>query len=138
MTRGDARVRETHTMMTRSIARSFPAPLIRELAKSLETDAKAESAVPSYTHWNPAIRWLMFRRLEVIRETVWTHLNLDTAVLDFGCGIGLLIPVLAPRVATLFACDEHISPAHATARRFGADNVVSLRPDELCQPHPRL
>jgi 2-polyprenyl-3-methyl-5-hydroxy-6-metoxy-1,4-benzoquinol methylase len=123
-------------MKTSSVARCFPAGLIIELAGALDTDAKAESAVPSYTHWNPAIRWLMFRRLEVIREMVLSSLSRhagrnDTAALDFGCGIGMLIPSLAPGLKTLYACDEQLSPAQATARRFGASNVVYVHPDEL-------
>ena len=27
-----------------------------------------EMAIPSYLHWNPLIRWLMWRRYEVVAE----------------------------------------------------------------------
>jgi predicted TPR repeat methyltransferase len=119
-----------------SLAEQFPPSLVKALAVSLSTEAIAESAVPSYTHWNPAIRWLMFRRLEVIREMASTVLHErvergNLAALDFGCGIGVMIPALASSVATLFVCDEQLAPARATAERFAADNVVFVPPEEI-------
>ena len=126
----------SEAMRTDSIAKWFPAPLVRQLAASLSTEANDESAVPSYTHWNPAIRWLMFRRLEVIRKMALTALAREgpgagTVALDFGCGLGMMIPALAPSVETLYVCDEQLAPARATAQCFAAKNVVCLHPDEL-------
>jgi 2-polyprenyl-3-methyl-5-hydroxy-6-metoxy-1,4-benzoquinol methylase len=123
-------------LTTGSMAEWFPAPLVRKLAESLSSEANDESAVPSYTHWNPAIRWLMFRRLEVIRQMSLTALarqraRAGVAALDFGCGIGMLIPALAPSVQVLYVCDEQLAPARATAQWFAAENVVCLLPDEL-------
>jgi len=123
-------------MMAGSLSKRFPASLVHKLAESLQTDANAESAIPSYTHRIPAIRWLMFRRLEVIRKMALEELARDgsragLAALDFGCGIGMMIPALAPKVKTLYLCDEQITPARATAEWFQAGNVVCLTPDEL-------
>ena len=119
-----------------SLAARFPAALVRELARTLSAEESAESAVPSYTHWNPAIRWLMFRRLELIRRMASEALAGIAArdrllALDFGCGIGMLIPVVAPQVAELYLCDERLAPARATARLFAATNVVCLPPGEV-------
>lgn len=121
---------------TEPISAWFPADVLRSLSASLSTDARDESAVPSYTHWNPAIRWLMFRRLECIRRMALSSLARgpgDASALDFGCGLGMLVPVLAPRVATLYACDEQLAPVRASAALFAAANVVALAPDELAE-----
>ena len=119
------------------IARQFPPSLVRRFAASLSKDAGDESAIPSYTHWNPAIRWLMFRRLEVIRQMALQAIAAQPAVaaqraaLDYGCGIGMLIPTLSPAVGTLFLCDEQIAPAQETAKWFGAENIVPFLPQEF-------
>ena len=123
-------------MMAGSISKRFPASLVHKLASSLQTAANAESAIPSYTHRIPAIRWLMFRRLDVIRTMALRELARDgaragRAALDFGCGIGMMIPDLAPRVEKLYLCDEQLTPARATAEWFHAGNVVCLPPDDL-------
>jgi 2-polyprenyl-3-methyl-5-hydroxy-6-metoxy-1,4-benzoquinol methylase len=119
-----------------SLSESFPAPLVRELTASLSAEAIAESAVPSYTHRNPGIRWLMFRRLDLIRQMATRELARDAehgnlAALDFGCGIGMMIPALARCVEILYVCDEQLAPARATAQWFGAANVVCLLPEEV-------
>jgi len=123
-------------MTAGSVSRCFPASLVRKLAASLHTEANAESAIPSYTHRIPAIRWLMFRRLDVIRKMALAELARDRArtgraALDFGCGIGMMIPALAPSVERLFLCDEQLAPARGTAEWFRAGNVVCLLPEEL-------
>jgi SAM-dependent methyltransferase len=109
---------------------------VRQLAESLPAGAVDESAVPSYTHRIPAIRWLMFRRLDLIRKMALKELARSEAragrkALDFGCGIGMMIPALAGHVGTLYLCDEQLAPARTTTEWFHADNVVCLSPDEL-------
>jgi len=94
-----------------SAAARFPAALVRKLSESLRPDAAAESAVPSYTHRIPMIRWLMFRRLDMIERMALAELPRNAtraghSALDFGCGIGMMIP-------------------------FHAANVVFLPPEEL-------
>jgi SAM-dependent methyltransferase len=120
-----------------SAAGRFPASLVRKLSESLPPAAAAESAVPSYTHRIPLIRWLMFRRLDVIEKMALAELarSADHAAvlsaLDYGCGVGMMIPALAPRVETLYLCDEQLAPARVAAEWFHAANVVCLLPDEL-------
>jgi len=120
----------------RTLAEWFPASVVRSLAAPLTTEANAESAIPSYTHWNPAIRWLMFRRLEMIRRMALQILggeecHPEAAALDYGCGIGMMIPALAGSVETLYLCDEQLAPARSTVARFDAKNVVLVPPDAL-------
>jgi 2-polyprenyl-3-methyl-5-hydroxy-6-metoxy-1,4-benzoquinol methylase len=119
----------------------FPAQRVHALAASLSREANDESAVPSYTHWNPAIRWLMFRRLEVTRRMALEALaagrgRAGLSALDFGCGLGMLIPALGGSVESLFVCDEQLGPARSTAEAFAAANVVCLGPDEVATRIP--
>lgn len=119
-----------------SAAARFPAALVRKLSESLRPDAAAESAVPSYTHRIPMIRWLMFRRLDMIERMALAELPRNAtraghSALDFGCGIGMMIPALTSRVETLYLCDEQLAPARVTAEWFHAANVVFLPPEEL-------
>jgi SAM-dependent methyltransferase len=66
-------------------------------------------AVPSYPHRNPLIRWLMWRRYEIIAELA--GFSSDMTVLEFGCGVGLFLPELAATCGRVMACDLH--PQHA-------------------------
>jgi len=70
-----------------------------------------EMAIPSYLHWNPLIRWLMWRRYEAVAELA--ALAPGQRVLEFGCGIGLFLPTLAARVGAAYAIDRF--PAFARA-----------------------
>jgi ubiquinone/menaquinone biosynthesis C-methylase UbiE len=127
-------VKANSTAQSRSLAKHFPASLVRTLAQPLTIEANAESAIPSYTHWNPAIRWLMFRRLDVIREMALQTLGGEpphpgATALDYGCGIGMMIPALAGSVETLYLSDEQLVPARATVARFEMKNVVCVPPE---------
>jgi SAM-dependent methyltransferase len=61
-----------------------------------------EMAVPSYTHRNPLIRWLMWRRYEVIASFLEAGAD---AALEFGCGMGLFLPTLAATHPCVWAID---------------------------------
>ena len=76
-----------------------------------------EMAIPSYLHWNPLIRWLMWRRYEVVAELA--ELRPATRVLEFGCGIGLFLPTLAARAGTVYAVDRFPQFAQALVASRG-------------------
>ena len=48
----------------------------------------------NYTHKNPLMRWIFWKRLQIILEIVEKASNLDS-VLDFGMGWGVLLPSLS-------------------------------------------
>lgn len=48
----------------------------------------------NYTHKNPLMRWIFWKRLQIILEMVKKASNLDS-VLDFGMGWGVLLPSLS-------------------------------------------
>lgn len=88
---------------------------IRALSTMKNTGATAadldEMAVPSYLHWNPLIRWLMWRRYEAISELA--EFSGDENALEFGCGLGVFLPSLAGNCSQAYAID--LFPAYALA-----------------------
>jgi 2-polyprenyl-3-methyl-5-hydroxy-6-metoxy-1,4-benzoquinol methylase len=87
-----------------------------------------EMAIPSYLHWNPLIRWLMWRRYEVVAELA--ELAPGAHVLEFGCGIGLFLPTLAARAGTVYAIDRfpQFAKAFAASRGLPVTFVDSVEP----------
>lgn len=82
---------------------------------------RAEMAVPSYSHRNPLIRWLFWKRLDVAVE--FAALRPSDAVLDFGTGSGILLPTLAAGAGRVAATDIELVPGRRTAAARGL-NVV--------------
>ena len=74
-----------------------------------------EMAIPSYLHGNPLIRWLMWRRYEVIAQYL-DDVDGNTA-LEFGCGLGLFLPELNARFDRVFATDLFPDYARALSER---------------------
>lgn len=118
-----------------------PKELVLQLSQSLVGEQRDESAVPSYTHGNPLVRWIIFRRLDVImafvNEILPNHApNRGTAGLDFGCGVGLLMPFLAARFETLHVTDICLDGAKATASHYDCRNVRFHSPSEVFSAIP--
>ncbi|RMF86277.1 MAG: class I SAM-dependent methyltransferase, partial [Nitrospirae bacterium] len=96
--------------------------LIARVAAPLDREQRDESAVPSYLHPNPLVRWMITRRLEVAAELAGEALAAagpEPEGLDFGCGVGLLAPTLAPHLARLHLTDLDTRPAAALVEALG-------------------
>jgi len=61
-----------------------------------------ETAIPSYTHWNPLVQKLFWKRLESLLLMVPKQ---NKRILDFGCGSGILLPFLADRATNVVGID---------------------------------
>jgi 2-polyprenyl-3-methyl-5-hydroxy-6-metoxy-1,4-benzoquinol methylase len=61
-----------------------------------------EMAIPTYTHANPLIRWLMWRRYDCLGKMLDTN---SGAAMEFGCGIGLFLAELSKHYSRVFAID---------------------------------
>lgn len=83
----------------------------------LSEHQRDEMAIPSYLHANPLIRWLMWRRYEVIATLA--AFDRSMTVLEFGCGIGLFLPTLACKCAHVYAADLFPQFAEQLAVRLG-------------------
>ena len=86
---------------------------IRALVARANVDISAadrdEMAIPSYLHDNSLIRWLMWRRYEVIAELA--NFSGSQHALEFGCGLGLFLPTLAGHCREVSAVE--LFPAYA-------------------------
>ncbi len=89
--------------MLRRLPRSVIAELAQWSENHISSEQRDEMAIPSHTHRNPLIRWLMWRRCEVIHALA--NLGESEAVLEFGCGMGLFLPALADTAGKVWAVD---------------------------------
>ncbi|MDH5527494.1 MAG: class I SAM-dependent methyltransferase [Nitrospirota bacterium] len=98
----------------------IPLTTIREILQATVQDIPEhdldEMAIPSYTHSNPLIRWLMWRRYRVIERMA--ELAPDENVLEFGCGIGLFLATLSGQGRTVSAIDLFPQFARTLAERM--------------------
>jgi 2-polyprenyl-3-methyl-5-hydroxy-6-metoxy-1,4-benzoquinol methylase len=100
------------TNALRMAVRVSPAEL-RAATEALSPADRAEMAVPSYSHWNPLIRWLFWWRLDSAVRLA--ELAPGAAVLDYGTGSGILLPTLASVAKRIVATDIELAPSRATA-----------------------
>lgn len=97
--------------------------LLRAVASQLPEDVVAELAIPSYTHRNPLMRFLVWERLACALEWLDTLPEAPRVVLDFGCGVGPLFRGFARRGLRVIGCDVHADVARAAARWAGCENI---------------
>lgn len=89
--------------MIQKVSRAEFAQLLATPAAGVTAEDRDEMAFPSYMHSNPLIRWLMWRRYEVVAR--FSQFNSSMSVLEFGCGSGVFLPELADKCATVYATD---------------------------------
>ncbi len=83
--------------------------------QSFITEAQqAEMAIPSYLNNNPLIRTLFWKRYDVVYRMA--NLDSNMSVCEFGCGIGVFLPTLAPEIEKLYAVDIFPQYAQEMAR----------------------
>jgi 2-polyprenyl-3-methyl-5-hydroxy-6-metoxy-1,4-benzoquinol methylase len=79
------------------------------LASDITEGQQAEMAIPSYLNKNPFIRALFWNRYDLIYTLA--EPDSEMSVCEFGCGIGVFLPTLAPEVKKVYAVD--IFPQYA-------------------------
>lgn len=88
-----------------------------------------EMAIPSYLHTNPLIRWLMWRRYEVLAKFIGEESG--RTALEFGCGMGLFLPELNQRFDRVFAIDLFPDYAKVLSDRRALDTRFVATLDEI-------
>ena len=112
--------------------------IVMQLSESIIGEQRDESAIPSYTHYNPLVRWIMFRRLDVILELLHNKVapGSDGGIFEFGCGVGLLLPRLSQISTTVYATDICLDAAKKAVQYYGCKNVTLIPPDRLLDAIP--
>ncbi len=68
-----------------------------------------EAAFPAYAHSNPLISWLFWQRLKKTMDYIQRHAPYH-AILDFGCGSGVMLPFLCQLADRVGAVDVDLVP----------------------------
>jgi SAM-dependent methyltransferase len=102
-------------------------PSVRSLGIHLRErfpkDVVDELAIPSYTHGNPLMRHLFWQRLAVALEWLDSLKPAPSSVLDFGSGLGILVPAMQRRGFGVIGCDIHPEVTAAGVEWMGAPAV---------------
>jgi len=103
--------------------------LLREVA-NIEPDAtqRDEMAGPSYLHPIPFVRWLFWKRLDIVVRCLMGRPGPHASGLDFGCGLGVMLPTLSAISRRVYATDLVIAPARRLAETLHLDNVEFVEP----------
>jgi 2-polyprenyl-3-methyl-5-hydroxy-6-metoxy-1,4-benzoquinol methylase len=98
-------------------------------------------AIPSYLHPNPALRWMAWRRLQVIAERLrhacaQENHESELTVLDFGCGTGVLFDEASKYAGRIYGVDLVLEAAQLLVEEWGLSKVTLLTPDQLKKTVP--
>lgn len=113
---------------------------LQRIARGLSREDRDEMAIPSYVHANPAMRWMAWRRLEVVvsllREVAPPERS--GTLLDFGCGSGVLFPDASKLFGHVIGVDLVLQAAQALLSELRLEAVKLFTPDQAQQsvePH---
>jgi 2-polyprenyl-3-methyl-5-hydroxy-6-metoxy-1,4-benzoquinol methylase len=82
---------------------------IRQVLSEAEPGRLDEIGFPAYSHANPLINWLFWKRLHTVIDDVEREAPYDR-VLDFGCGSGVMLPFLSKVSQSVIAADVDLVP----------------------------
>jgi 2-polyprenyl-3-methyl-5-hydroxy-6-metoxy-1,4-benzoquinol methylase len=82
---------------------------IRQVLSEAEPGRLDEIGFPAYSHANPLINWLFWKRLHTVIDYIERDAPYDL-VLDFGCGSGVMLPFLSRVSRNVVAADVDLVP----------------------------
>jgi SAM-dependent methyltransferase len=109
------------------------ADLLKRVAQGLSDEDRAEMAIPSYLHSNPALRWMAWRRLEVVvsaMQRLAPPKGSGSVALDFGCGSGVLFRDTLACFSRVVGVDLVLTAARALVSELGLKDVSLYTPPE--------
>ena len=97
---------------------------IQQVLSEAEPGRLDEIGFPAYSHTNPLIKWLFWRRLHIVMDHVERRAPYPRA-LDFGCGSGVMLPFLSGVCTDVVAADVDLLPLERMKRHIPlASNVT--------------
>lgn len=125
-------------MRTQEIMERLPDEILRRMASRLPDEERDEMAIPSYLHPNPAMRFMAWRRIEVIADMVSSWFDQRArrdgetrAVLDFGCGTGVLFRESLRHADVVYGVDIVLHAAELLVDELALDAVELLDPTDV-------
>jgi len=97
---------------------------IQQVLSEAEPGRLDEIGFPAYSHTNPLIKWLFWRRLHIVMDHVERGAPYARA-LDFGCGSGVMLPFLSRVCAEVVAADVDLLPLERMKRRIPLPSNVT-------------
>jgi len=76
---------------------------LRAIHNSHPSGSLDEQGIPAYLNPNPLARWLFWKRLQVCLSEI-LHAN-GKKCLDFGCGSGIMLPILSQKFQEVIGVD---------------------------------
>lgn len=104
--------------------RRIPDSTLADMAARLSEHDRDEMAIPSYRHRNPAMRWMAWRRVEVVANRLrklTERGNKAGTVLDFGCGTGVLFEEECAAAERVIGVDLVLEPARQLVLQWNLD-----------------
>jgi 2-polyprenyl-3-methyl-5-hydroxy-6-metoxy-1,4-benzoquinol methylase len=90
-----------------------------------------EQALPAYSHRNRLMRWLFWQRLRRVVLYLERKAPEGARILDFGCGVGMLLPLLAWRGFQVTGVDLDIRHTQSFLDAFHISGVTVLPASNL-------
>lgn len=97
--------------------------IFKEILITHEKHQFDEQALPSYTNPNPLMRYLFWERIKIVINSI-SHLDKLNTCLDFGCGLGTMVPYLLKKTKSLFVLDLDTSLLKELGKKEGWKNIA--------------
>jgi SAM-dependent methyltransferase len=116
--------------------RSCATAFARELLLQGHPGEFDDQGLPAYSHPNPLMHWVFWERLRMVNRYLGHVLPHGSRVLDFGCGVGMLIPLLTAHGYRVTGVDLDLRHTLAFLYRFGVIDTTILSADRLLTLQP--
>jgi 2-polyprenyl-3-methyl-5-hydroxy-6-metoxy-1,4-benzoquinol methylase len=113
--------------------RRIPEELLHTMAASLADEDRDEMAIPSYLHPNPALRWMAWRRVEIVAAflaEIGPGLDANACIMDFGCGSGVLFEEASRYATSVLGVDLVLDAARLLVEHWKLERVRLFTPPE--------
>ena len=118
--------------------RRIPVYLLKQMQSVLTGHVQEEMAIPSYLHPNPVMRWMAWRRVELLadhlrrmysckKNPAWTQ----SSILDFGCGSGVMLGEASQCAERVYGSDVFIDAALMLVNEWDLENVTIIPSQDL-------
>jgi 2-polyprenyl-3-methyl-5-hydroxy-6-metoxy-1,4-benzoquinol methylase len=94
----------------------------QELLSSFPQGTFDENGLPAYTNPNPLMRWIFWQRVKAVMEFIDSQRPINTC-LDFGCGLGVMLPFLQQCSPNVLAHDLNTTLVQQICQKKGLNDI---------------